>query len=324
MKKTIFILVAFASISINSLGQRPNKTESVPMSVNEALPTNISEDNQGETYEVVNAASVNVRSAASTSSRIVGKLKKGETIAVLGISNGWARCMLNGKEVFVSSRYLKKIEVEPPIDESVDDFEGTNEALPISSETSITTQDYNTETTSESNVGKIKGCMELNFGYVMPNLGDASKYVDVGFCCGMAFGFGARYYATENVYLEGLLGYKWIATDTEIKSSSITTSNTMHFLTIPLHLGYRGTSTGKVALGVFFGTRLDVPLKCKSEVKVKYETETVDLDVPFSALLECGIDIIIKNSGSIRLQYGYSPKKENKYSILSLGYSMGF
>lgn len=148
MKKTIFILVAFASISVNSLAQRPT------ISANETLSTNVSDDNQGETYEVVNAASVNVRSAASTSSRIVGKLKKGERITVLNISNGWARCVSNGKEVFVSSRYLKKIETEGPLDESQVADDNTiqtinvteaNEEIPMQTDVMTVNQEAKTE-----------------------------------------------------------------------------------------------------------------------------------------------------------------------------------
>lgn len=312
-------------MSINSLGQRASKTISIPMPVNETLSNNISDDNQGETYEVVNATSVNIRSAASTSSRIVGKLKKGERIIVLSISNGWARCVSNGKEVFVSSRYLKKIEVEPPIDESISNVEETSEPLPITEQTPMTTQVYDTETSSEGKAGKIGCIMGMDFGGIFPNLGDASKYVDNGFCCGITATMGARYYATENVFIEGLVGWKTAFTNSKTKYTSTETSNTLHYLTIPLHLGCQLPSTGKVAFGLFLGPRFDIALFGKSEVTEGNHTENekLKIDDHLFTMIDCGIDVVFKN-GTMRLQYGYSPKKENKYSIISVGFMSNF
>lgn len=56
---------------------------------------------------VVTADELNVRSSASTSAAILGKLPKGTVVARLGIeSNGWSRIIYNGQEAYCSSNYL--------------------------------------------------------------------------------------------------------------------------------------------------------------------------------------------------------------------------
>ncbi|WP_257211003.1 SH3 domain-containing protein, partial [Bacillus wiedmannii] len=58
------------------------------------------EDITNGTQEVgtINATSLRVRSAANTSSSILGNLKNGEKVTVLGKANGWAKISYQGKE----------------------------------------------------------------------------------------------------------------------------------------------------------------------------------------------------------------------------------
>ncbi|PFL18075.1 mannosyl-glycoprotein endo-beta-N-acetylglucosamidase, partial [Bacillus thuringiensis] len=46
----------------------------------------------------INATSLRVRSAANTSSSVLGNLKNGEKVTVLGKANGWAKISYQGKE----------------------------------------------------------------------------------------------------------------------------------------------------------------------------------------------------------------------------------
>ncbi|WP_230574477.1 SH3 domain-containing protein [Bacillus rhizoplanae] len=55
----------------------------------------------------VTATSLRVRSAANTSSTILGNLKQGEKVTVLGKANGWAKIAYNGKEGYVSLEFVK-------------------------------------------------------------------------------------------------------------------------------------------------------------------------------------------------------------------------
>ncbi|WP_410490620.1 SH3 domain-containing protein [Bacillus tropicus] len=67
------------------------------------------EDITNGTQEVgtINATSLRVRSAANTSSTILGTLKNGEKVTVLGKANGWAKINYQGKEGYVSLEFVK-------------------------------------------------------------------------------------------------------------------------------------------------------------------------------------------------------------------------
>ena len=54
------------------------------------------------------ASSLNVRSYASTSAPIIGKLKKGDSIKVYSINNGFAKVDYNGRSGFVSCKYISE------------------------------------------------------------------------------------------------------------------------------------------------------------------------------------------------------------------------
>ncbi|HFJ9286456.1 TPA: SH3 domain-containing protein [Bacillus toyonensis] len=67
------------------------------------------EDITNGTQEVgtINATSLRVRSAANTSSSVLGNLKNGEKVTVLGKANGWAKINYQGKEGYVSLEFVK-------------------------------------------------------------------------------------------------------------------------------------------------------------------------------------------------------------------------
>ena len=56
----------------------------------------------------VTTANLRVRSRASIKGVVLGKLKKGKKVQVLGQSGSWARISYKGKTGWVSTKYLKK------------------------------------------------------------------------------------------------------------------------------------------------------------------------------------------------------------------------
>lgn len=62
----------------------------------------------------VTAQRVNIRSNPSTQSSIVGVLRRDEVISVIGIQNGWASFLINGKVRYVSANYLSLVKKEIP------------------------------------------------------------------------------------------------------------------------------------------------------------------------------------------------------------------
>ncbi len=71
------------------------------------LSTIVPTQSYAATYEgTVNTSILNVRSATSTSSSIVGKLTQGATVHVYSTSNNWAEINFQGQKRYVSSSYL--------------------------------------------------------------------------------------------------------------------------------------------------------------------------------------------------------------------------
>ncbi|WP_428909887.1 SH3 domain-containing protein [Niallia sp. Krafla_26] len=56
---------------------------------------------------------LNLRSAASTSSNILGRLENGMAVTVYSTSNGWSKIKVDGKEGYVSSEYLTETNPQP-------------------------------------------------------------------------------------------------------------------------------------------------------------------------------------------------------------------
>lgn len=54
----------------------------------------------------VDASGLNVRECPGKECGIIGKLEKGQEVALLDEEHGWARIRFNGSEGFVASRYL--------------------------------------------------------------------------------------------------------------------------------------------------------------------------------------------------------------------------
>ncbi|WP_459502158.1 SH3 domain-containing protein, partial [Bacillus sp. C1] len=82
------------------------------------------EEKSSETIEsskqesgTINATSLRVRSAANTNSAILGSLKNGEKVTIVGKANGWAKISYKGKEGYISLEFVKveggKIEEKP-------------------------------------------------------------------------------------------------------------------------------------------------------------------------------------------------------------------
>ncbi|WP_255258126.1 SH3 domain-containing protein, partial [Bacillus sp. AFS018417] len=78
-----------------------------PVSKQPATPQQPVIDNGKSEAGMITATSLRVRSAANTNSTVLGNLKQGEKITVLGKENGWAKIAYNGKEGYVSLEFVK-------------------------------------------------------------------------------------------------------------------------------------------------------------------------------------------------------------------------
>lgn len=114
MKKFIIslIVVLFAAFSVKA-----NEENTVVFIGTELAAM---DGDEGELYEVINAASLNVRSGPSTNNKVIGKLEKGDIISVISFVGNWARFTLDGKTAYVSKAYLQKVEEQPTVKEVVE------------------------------------------------------------------------------------------------------------------------------------------------------------------------------------------------------------
>ncbi|MGC4376784.1 SH3 domain-containing protein [Fictibacillus sp. Mic-4] len=62
----------------------------------------------GTNTGTVNATSLNVRSSASTTAKVIGSLKNGTKVTILAEKNGWGQISYKGKKGWISLKYIKK------------------------------------------------------------------------------------------------------------------------------------------------------------------------------------------------------------------------
>ncbi|MEG2251118.1 MAG: SH3 domain-containing protein, partial [Bacilli bacterium] len=76
----------------------------------EYISKNIDDNAQLSDKKVVNADSLNMRSGASTSYRVIAKLSKGTTVELISENNGWSKIKYDGRIGYVSSEFLSNID----------------------------------------------------------------------------------------------------------------------------------------------------------------------------------------------------------------------
>ncbi len=80
----------------------------------EYISTNISNTNQSTNKKIVNADTLNMRSGASTSYRVIAKLSKGNIVELISENNGWSKVKYDGRLGYVSSEFLSNIDGDIP------------------------------------------------------------------------------------------------------------------------------------------------------------------------------------------------------------------
>ncbi|HEK9101568.1 TPA: SH3 domain-containing protein, partial [Bacillus pseudomycoides] len=71
---------------------------------------------QDENSAIVNATNLNIREQPTTQSKVVGKVKQGTTVQILGKEKAWAKISYDGKEGYVSLQFLKMKVSEPTVE----------------------------------------------------------------------------------------------------------------------------------------------------------------------------------------------------------------
>lgn len=322
MKQKIFLGIAILSCLF--IGQSVYAQNVYKGECQNIIEQNLSNDVKEELYEVVKTAKLNIRNAPSTNSKIIGKLSERDIIRVLNANNGWAYFMHEGRKAYVSLNYLAKIEsVYSAKDNKIEEnqisyFHEDPVCLEDKSEENI-----EMEAPQKSRAGKFGLMPEFMFGYIIPNFGELASITSANFSMGLSISLGGRIYATNNLFFEAGIGYKWNSISYDLKNTSCTVDCNMHMITIPIHVGYSIPSQSKVSIALVAGTRLDIGVASKATAKIGTVEEKKDLDTPFTAMLECGFDVRFPSS-ALRFLLGYSPSNKNKYTMISVGWVSEF
>ena len=173
-------------ISETSSWSKINYNGNIAYVSSQYLSDNKQEEEESTIIKYVNTNNLNVRSEASTSSSILGKLDKNDKVEVISETSSWSKIKYNGRTAYVSSQYLSDKKVE---DEVV--------TLPNKMVTSTTLNVRSGPSTSHSILGTLykgnvvkpisesDGWVKINFnnstGYISSTyLTDTSESEDTG------------------------------------------------------------------------------------------------------------------------------------------------
>ncbi|PEO04974.1 mannosyl-glycoprotein endo-beta-N-acetylglucosamidase, partial [Bacillus wiedmannii] len=116
--------------------------------------------NGAQEVGTINATSLRVRSAANTSSSVLGNLKNGEKVTVLGKANGWAKISYQGKEGYVSLEFVKidgnTEEIQKPEQPKTSDATIKNGAQEVGTINATSLRVRSAANTSSSVLGNLK------------------------------------------------------------------------------------------------------------------------------------------------------------------------
>ncbi|UOY91613.1 SH3 domain-containing protein [Ectobacillus sp. JY-23] len=117
----------------------------------------------------VTADKLNVRSSASTSAKVLGKLNKGQTVSVLAKQGAWTKISFNGTDAFVSTEFLRFVTNPAP----------TPTPAPSAPESATVTADKLNVRSSASTSAKVLG--KLNKGQTVSVLAKQGAWTKISF-----------------------------------------------------------------------------------------------------------------------------------------------
>jgi uncharacterized protein YraI len=194
-----------------------------------------------EKYEVISTSKLNVRSRPTTKSSIIGKLEPNEKIGVYSIVNYWAKFSYNNQTAYISSKYIRKIEVEEDIP-VVDEHQEKSEPIINTVEVRDTAETLYEIQKQNHNVAI--DFVPIVYGGFANFVSDkSSPNGTIGFGLDLAFQFIANNsirFIPKGYYMETSLGYA-------LKGSN---AFPLHYITVRLSpVGYRY----KLSDFIFFG-----------------------------------------------------------------------
>lgn len=180
-------------------------------------------EQEPETYRVINASHLNVRSQPTTQSTVVGSLAQGDKVEVFSVEGSWARIKYKDKTAYVSTKYLEKIEEEPQ-DEIISPIEVADTAEKTTTTTTSTPKQNNRDYLW---CGGGNSTTLLNFNFsIITDVPEGAKVF------GMSYEFLYNYYLVDYVSIGTGLGCAFSNFKTE--SGSYMRKESMAHLQLPV------------------------------------------------------------------------------------------
>lgn len=245
-------------------------------------------------YEVINATSLNIRKAPTTSSSVVGSLKRHDQVYVYNIDGNWAEIRHGKDKAYIHINYLKKIETLIS-DKTIDEINEKNSENPV--EIEVIEEQEMPKTGTLSNRNSISIGIDfmplIGVGYCNFINSQIAPIARVGFDVDFAFRFIAKdkiVFIPRNYFIETSLGYT-------MRGSG---AYPLHYISFKINpFGYQ-YNINNVTLSGKTGLYINTPLSCISTSQYTFSSY-VDVG------LLIGVQAEYKNYGiGISYQYGFT------------------
>jgi hypothetical protein len=82
----------------------------LPVSVTETAPAHSAEASENHRYATVAISSLNVRASPSSRSQVIGSVRAGTRLTIVGEERGWMQVSGDGRQGWVYGRYLQALD----------------------------------------------------------------------------------------------------------------------------------------------------------------------------------------------------------------------
>ena len=265
----------------------------------------VNADVAAELYKVISTSNLNVRHQPSIQSGVLGSLKPGMQVEVLSTLDGWAEIKFNSGLGYISSKYIRKIEQSPVVQEEKENYKVVSqpvqqEIVPVPEET--TAPQVVDGLNFKEKLG-IDIVPNVYYGYVNFSSDNASPKGSMGGGIDLAVQFIAKEkisFIPKNYYTEVSLGYS-------MRGSA---AFPMHYVNIKLQpFGYRYDLFGIVMLYGKLGAYLGYPFS-------KIETDNNSFDSNLDVGLTVSLGVEYRNIGlGVSYERGFTDVCTSKLSL---------
>lgn len=288
----------------------PKTTQFIYVGMELRLPPATKDLKSGQEYEVISTSRLNVRSKPDAKSSVIGSLCPKDVIDVRAIAGSWAKIEYKGRMAYVSSKYIRKIEVKKELaeydvseKENITDYGHINKPLLLLSETKKDTVDDSSSFFDNVTIDFVPSIAGGFSNFASDKVNPKERF---GLGVDLAFQFIAEnsiIFIPKDYFIDISLGYS-------LKGSA---AFPMHYITMKFSpIGYRyhfsdftllgnfgcytGFTTSNIKTGQYsFNSNLDFGIS--AEIGAEYLGVGLALAYERGFVKVCDSNLKLKNSG---------------------------